>query len=191
MAGVEDHGQKPFLFQVNWPDWAYFLLAWSFLDKQCITSAQMQDSNWRTNSVYIRCLHILYVYSCTYLPCEEWSSPYCIYLVMVNMSFTICPLYLRKAVNSDILRLDWILCTCTFHGSFEEDFAASTRHNTIVASWGLVSTNQAHFGCRGRLSQWWAERRNTHTHTQVFRPDINQTRFFRSQQQSQARLSPS
>lgn len=53
----------------------------------------------------------------------------------------------------------------TFHRSFEENLAAPTCHHSVVAPRRLVSANQAHFGCGGRLSEWRAgDRGQTHTH---------------------------
>lgn len=48
----------------------------------------------------------------------------------------------------------------TFHSSFEEDFAAPTRHDAVMAPRCFVSTDQTHFGRGGRLSQRRAEKRH-------------------------------
>lgn len=60
----------------------------------------------------------------------------------------------------------------TFHSSFEEDLAASACYDAVVTTWCLISTNQAHFGRRGRLSQWRAER----THIRVLQTRHKLTR---------------
>lgn len=83
------------------------------------------------------------------------------------------PNHRSQDVASSIVLQYEFMPYCTFYSSFEEDFAASTCHDTIVTSWCLVSTNQAHFGRWGWLSQGWTGK-TTKTHTTFSRSAINQ-----------------
>lgn len=101
------------------------------------------------------------------------------YLVREVVMFSCTPLCLLnlqgfklKPVTSH-LNVGW--CH-TFHSSFEEDLAASACYDAVVTTRCLISTNQAHFGRRGRLSQWWAER----THIRVLQTRHKLTRNSKS-----------
>lgn len=105
-----------------------------------------------------------------------------------SVGLIMCFLHLSVSRLLSCLFLTWLrfcvpfggLSRCrTFHGSFEEDFAASTRHDTVMAPRCFVSTDQTHFGCGGRLSQRWAEMRHKRT-------SLNQRTVSKSLQQTRA-----
>lgn len=82
---------------------------------------------------------------------------YMLYMLKKKKHFTSCLQYSYNCSSSTAISyLNKVYCH-TFNSSFEEDFAASTCHHPVVTSWRLVSTNQANFDGRGRLSEWCAE----------------------------------